>query len=103
MQSKATYALWIALMIFTEGGHFTLVPNVLRIIFGEKSASILYGVVFSFTGVSQVMIICIVLSQFGKNYLHVYYLMGGMSVISLLLLLLFFKEKRIYVKDVMAK
>ena len=65
VQTRTTYALWIALMIFTEGGHFTLVPNVLRIIFGEKSASIIYGVVFSFTGVAQIIIISIVLSKFG--------------------------------------
>ena len=69
MQTRATYALWIALTIFTEGGHFTLVPNVLRIIYGEKSASIIYGVVFSFTGIAQVIIISVVLSQFGSNYI----------------------------------
>ena len=82
-------------MIFTEGGHFTLVPNVLRIIFGEKSASIIYGVVFSFTGVAQVIIISVVLSQFGKNYIQVYHLMGALSIVSLVLLHAFFKEKRV--------
>ena len=31
------YAIWIALMLLCEGGHFTLVPNALKKIYGEKA------------------------------------------------------------------
>jgi len=35
--SKYSYALWVWLSIWCEGGHFTLVPNVLKIIYGENA------------------------------------------------------------------
>ena len=36
-KNQALYAIWISLMLLCEGGHFTLVPNVLKKIFGEKA------------------------------------------------------------------
>ena len=30
VQSKSTYAIWICLMFFTQGGHFTIIPNALK-------------------------------------------------------------------------
>lgn len=50
------YAIWICLILFCEGGHFTLVPNVLKKIYGDKGTA-LYGVCFSYTGVCAILII----------------------------------------------
>ena len=33
--SAALYMIWISLMLFCQGGHFTLVPNVLKKIYGS--------------------------------------------------------------------
>ena len=35
--NRALYTIWIALMLLCEGGHFTLVPNALKKIYGEKA------------------------------------------------------------------
>lgn len=35
--NKYTYALWVWLSIWCEGGHFCLVPNVLKIIYGKHA------------------------------------------------------------------
>jgi len=34
-QGKITFLAWMTLMVFTEGGHFTLVPNAIKTIFGK--------------------------------------------------------------------
>ena len=36
-ENNALYAIWISAMLLCEGGHFTLVPNVLKKIYGEKA------------------------------------------------------------------
>ena len=33
-KNKVLYTVWISLMLLCEGGHFTLVPNVLKKIYG---------------------------------------------------------------------
>lgn len=35
VSNKTTYMLWICGALFCEGGHFTLVPNVLKKIYGD--------------------------------------------------------------------
>ena len=52
------------MMLFTEGGHFTIMPNAIRTIYGE-SATAIYGIVFSFTGTANMMILFIVGSDLG--------------------------------------
>ena len=34
-ENEGLYAIWISSMMFCEGGHFTLLPNILKKIFGE--------------------------------------------------------------------
>jgi len=34
-KSETLYAIWICLTIWCEGGHFTLVPNILKIVYGK--------------------------------------------------------------------
>ena len=55
-ESKGLYFLWISLLLLCEGGHFTLVPNVLKKIYGEKGTT-LYGFMFSYTGLMSIMLI----------------------------------------------
>lgn len=54
-ENKFLYAASYCGIMFCEGGHFTLVPNVLRQIFGEKSATRLYGIMLSYIGVSALL------------------------------------------------
>lgn len=35
IQNQVTYLIWICGALFCEGGHFTLVPNILKKIFGD--------------------------------------------------------------------
>jgi len=95
VQGRTTYAIWICLMLFTEGGHFTLMPNALRLIYGQESASTIYGVVFTFTGVANLLMLVIVPSTFGQSYIKVYHLTAVFSVVALVLLLTCFKEERL--------
>ena len=54
-ENKYLYAIWISLMLFCEGAHFVLVPNVLKKIFGERGTQ-LYGIAFSFNGLASIII-----------------------------------------------
>ena len=55
-KNRALYAIWISLMLLCEGGHFTLVPNVLKKIYGDKATE-LYGYLFSYTGLCALFLI----------------------------------------------
>ena len=48
-----TYALWIWLFMFCEGGHFTILPNILFRIFGSRAVAV-YGWFGSFCAVVSV-------------------------------------------------
>lgn len=96
-KSKGAFALWIALMVCTEGGHFTIMPNALRLIYGQ-GASAIYGVVFSFAGISNLMMLGIVSSDFGQAYTKVYYLTAGLSLLAMQFLLFGFKEEQLRVR-----
>ena len=54
--SPGLYAVWISLLLLCEGGHFTLVPNVLKKIYGERGTA-LYGIGFSYTGICSIAIV----------------------------------------------
>ena len=53
-KSPVMYTVSYCVIMFCEGGHFTLVPNVLKQIFGSKATQ-LYGFGFSYTGVCAVL------------------------------------------------
>ena len=89
-QEKKTFATWICLMLFTEGAHFVVIPTILRQIYGTSASSI-YGVLFTFTGLSNLAMIFIVGSQFGKNYDKVFQLSAILNVIALTMLIIGFK------------
>ena len=33
-KGKISYLVWVSLIIFAEGGHFTLLPNVVKKVYG---------------------------------------------------------------------
>lgn len=92
-ESRTRFLLWVCLMLFTEGGHFTLIPNVLKSLFGS-SATQIYSLIFTFTGLSALFMIAVVKSDFGHNYEAVFKLSSLMSFFALFLLILFFDEKK---------
>jgi MFS family permease len=93
--NEVLYCVWVAMSLFTEGAHFSLVPNVLKMIFGDKLAIQMYSVVFSYTAVSaflQLALQVMFLRGHPEVFGYLFYLGGGLSVIALLMLVLMFKE-----------
>ena len=83
----------LCLALFCIGGHFALFPNVLKQVYG-KQATGLYGVMFSGTGLASVFIVGLILSPIGKNFNILFYIFGTLSVLSLVILIFFYKQKR---------
>lgn len=90
-RSRFTYAAWMCLMLFTEGAHFTVIPNALKKIFGESASSV-YGVIFTFTGLSSLLMLFIVRSDFGARYAAVFEFSACLSGLALCILLFAFSE-----------
>ena len=88
------YGVWIILFMFCEGGHFTLVPNMLKLIYGS-SATQLYGVFFSYISLCAVCMIMLqnafLVSDEIDTFNLFFKLNGVLSAISLFLLFAFFK------------
>ena len=49
--SKGLFLIWVSMIVWAEGAHFSLVPTVIAKLFG-KHAPIVYGVAFSFGAIS---------------------------------------------------
>ena len=84
------------MMLLCEGGHFTLVPNVLKKIYGQRATE-LYGFLFSYTGVCAISLIFLqdaFLGQTASSYDIFFYINGTISGVALVILLLFFHEKK---------
>jgi hypothetical protein len=98
--SKGLYAIWVSLMLLTEGGHFVLVPNILKKIYGDKGTQ-LYGFAFSLNGIASIMIIFMqkyILTTSVESYNKFFFINGSFSAVSLILLLFFFKEDKFKAK-----
>ena len=55
-KSEGLYAICYCMIMFCEGGHFTIVPNVLKQIFGDKATQ-LYSFAFSYTGAMSLILL----------------------------------------------
>ena len=82
--------MFVCLTLFCIGGHFAIFPNVLKQIYG-KQATVLYGVLFTGTGIASLMIIGLVLSPIGSDYIALFYLFGAFSLLAFAILLLLFE------------
>ena len=87
-----TYLIWICAALFCEGGHFTLVPNVLKKIYGDQATS-LYGITLTYTGLSSLVMIALLETSLSKDYLLFYIITAGTSFIALCILLFGFSEE----------
>ena len=92
-----TFAICVSLIMFCEGGHFTLLPNVLKKIYGDQGTA-LYGIAFSYTGVCAILIL--VLQHFWldsdsvASYNSLFYFCGALSMVSLVILFTLFNEEK---------
>mgnify|MGYP003930159033 CR=1 FL=1 len=102
---RITFAVWVSLIIFCEGGHFTLMPHIFKKTFGEQMAIKAYGVGFSFTGLASMMILVVVTTTTGKSNdiigscTPTIYLSVTLSAMALLVLVFFFNEEPYLIKD----
>ena len=95
-ENRALYFIWVCILLLCEGGHFTLVPNVLKKIYGEKGTS-LYGIMFSYTGICAILMIVMqsaVLTTEASSFNIFFFFNGGTSFIALLILVFAFKENK---------
>jgi len=88
-----TYAVWVCGALFCEGGHFTLVPNILKKIYGDQATS-LYGIMLTYTGLSALVMIALLETNLSKDYLVFYLITAGSSFLALIILLFFFTEDK---------
>lgn len=91
------YATWISLIMFCEGGHFSLLPNVLKKIFGDQGTA-LYGIAFSYTGISAIMVLilqhyCLNVES-EKSYNHFFIGTGVLSLLAAIILVTVFQENK---------
>mmetsp|Transcript_27698 Transcript_27698/g.36996 ORF Transcript_27698/g.36996 Transcript_27698/m.36996 type:complete len:92 (+) Transcript_27698:606-881(+) len=88
--------MWISGMLFCEGAHFVLVPNILKKLFG-KYGIVCYGFAITYTSVGNLFILLLqwaLLSDTDESYDTFFYVNGALSVIALVILLTFFKEDK---------
>ena len=97
IQTKITYVVWMCSAFFCEGGHFTLVPNILKKIYDDQATS-LYGVMLTYTGLSSIVMIGLLETALSKDYL-VFYLITACSSFAALVLLLFTFNDEKFVYD----
>ena len=93
IQTKETYMVWICLALFCEGGHFTLVPNVLKKIFGDQATS-LYGITLTYTGLTSLIMIGLLETSLGSEYLMFYLITAGSSFVAFCILIFVFTEEK---------
>ena len=98
IQSKLSYIIWICIGLFCEGGHFTIVPNTLKQIFGDQATS-LYGIMLTYTGLSSLVMIGLLETTLSDDYLAFYLITAGCSLAALCILLFAFNETK-FVYDV---
>jgi len=91
---KWVYAFFYSMILFCEGGHFTLVPNVLKQIFGPKATQ-LYGFAFSFTGFTSLSLLGLQMA-FLSDKTYKYFFLGGAltSGIALVMLIFWFTDAK---------
>lgn len=88
-KSMVTYAIWIWLGQWCEGGHFTIIPNILKIIYG-KHATEVYGIVFCYIGVASTMMIGLLRTPLGTDYIWFWGFGSCMSIVAFILLMTLF-------------
>lgn len=92
VQNQVTYMIWICCALFCEGGHFTLVPNVLKKIYGDQATS-LYGITMTYTGLSSFVMIGLLETSLSQDYLLFYIITAASSFSAFCILIFAFTEE----------
>ena len=50
---KPLYLIWVSMIVWAEGAHFSLLPTVIAKLFGPYAA-LIYGIAFSFAAIAQI-------------------------------------------------
>jgi hypothetical protein len=56
---RGWFALWVCLIVYCEGGHFSLLPVLFKRLFGSMATKA-YGIAFSYAGLSSCLILLVV-------------------------------------------
>lgn len=86
------YATWICLGYLCLGGHFTLVPNEMKKVFGSKTTQ-LYSYLYTYggiTGVIECVLQICVMTQ--DNVQMFFYLYAGFAFASLMMLIFWYES-----------
>lgn len=92
---KPLFLVWMCMLAWAQGAHFSLIPAVSAKLFGKHSP-IIFGIVFPCTGISWIVtgfLVKFCLHDIG--YLPFYYGSATLSLFSLILLIFFFKEDKV--------
>jgi hypothetical protein len=91
------FLLFVCLGFLCEGGHFVLAPTIFAKLFGAQGGIRVYSVGFSFIGVASIVNVFMmdyVLDIIGfEGFCYAY---SALSVISLLILIFIFEEKKAF-------
>jgi len=86
LASGYMYVVWCFLSLCCEGSHFTIMPAVVRQVFGSKNATEIYGFVFfAYSGgsfIGPILTNYIVKGRDKIYYLMIYLIMAGFTVIA---------------------
>ena len=94
-QSRSLYAAWVCLILWMEGAHFVIIPSAIKSIFGQEADKI-YAILFSYSGISALLMLLIVTSSFGCNYESVFQFSAILSFTALTILIGLFKLKNAF-------
>ena len=75
-----------------EGAHFVIIPSAIKSIFGQEADKI-YSILFSYSGISALLMLVIVTTTFGSNYESIFQFSSILSLTALIILTTVFKEK----------
>jgi hypothetical protein len=75
-----------------------LVPNIIKIIYG-KHATVVYGVLFTYTGFSSTVVLILLRTSLATEYLYLWGSTGMLSCISLVMLFTIFDQKKFPPKE----
>ena len=96
LKSRFFFGVLIIVANFAMAGIWGLTPNLLKKIFGEATAAQLNGIINVGQGLT---IICIeLLLHFTDTYIAVFYFIGVLTTIGLLLLIFLLKEEKYHVE-----
>ena len=93
MENKILYTIYICVGYLCLGGHFTLIPNECKKVFGPNATQLYSYLVTTrgFTGVFEILLSLFVMNE--ENLHDFFYVYSSFCVISLVLLIFVYKGR----------